>query len=74
MDTISRGCYISDILHEVSMKLRKALDEKLLDIRLRDRLLAEGKITKEQIEKALAQLPDDANQAVSLDESAQNVQ
>lgn len=55
------------------MKLRKALDEKLLDVRLRDRLLAEGKITKEQLEKMLTQLPDDAKSAISMEE-AQNLQ
>jgi len=55
------------------MKLRKALDEKLLDVRLRDRLLAEGKITKEQLEKMLAQLPDDSATAISMEE-AQNIQ
>ncbi len=55
------------------MKLRKALDEKLLDVRLRDRLLAEGKITKEQLEKMLAQLQDDAKSAISMEE-AQNLQ
>ena len=49
------------------MKLRQALEEKLLDVRLRDRLLAEGKITKEQIEKALKNLPDDADKAVALE-------
>ncbi len=49
------------------MKLRQALEEKLLDVRLRDRLLAEGKITKEEIQKVLKGLPDDADKAVALD-------
>ncbi len=49
------------------MKLRQALEEKLLDLRLRDRLLAEGKITKEEIQKVLKGLPDDADKAVALD-------
>ncbi len=49
------------------MKLRQALEEKLLDVRLRDRLLAEGKITKEEIQKVLKRLPDDADKAVALD-------
>lgn len=49
------------------MKLRAALEEKLLDVRLRDRLLAEGKITKEDIQKALKILPDDADKAVALE-------
>ncbi|HLW58126.1 MAG TPA: hypothetical protein VKY27_12100 [Bacteriovoracaceae bacterium] len=48
------------------MKLRLALEEKLLDVRLRDRLLAEGKITKEEVEKFLASLPDDQENATAL--------
>ena len=58
------------------MKLRLALEEKLLDIRLRDRLLAEGKITKEEVEKFLASISDDQANATALaqDESATNIQ
>ena len=41
------------------MKLRIALDDKLMDQRVRDRLLAEGKITKQQVDEFLANLPDD---------------
>jgi hypothetical protein len=52
------------------MKLRLALEEKLLDVRLRDRLLAEGKITKEDIQKMLKSLPDDADKAVALESEA----
>jgi hypothetical protein len=43
------------------MLLKEALEEKLLDVRLRDRLLAEGKITAEQVEKYLQSLDDDYN-------------
>lgn len=42
------------------MKLAKALDEKLMDVRLVDRLQAQGKISKEDIDKAMANLPDEA--------------
>lgn len=49
------------------MKLRQALEEKLLDVRLRDRLLAEGKITKEEIAKMLKGLSDDADKSVALE-------
>jgi|LauGreDrversion2_5_1035112.scaffolds.fasta_scaffold575557_2 hypothetical protein len=49
------------------MKLRQALEEKLLDVRLRDRLLAEGKITKEEIAKMLKGLGDDADKSVALE-------
>ncbi|HLT23079.1 MAG TPA: hypothetical protein VKZ84_06540 [Bacteriovoracaceae bacterium] len=56
------------------MKLRLALEEKLLDVRLRDRLLAEGKISKEEVEKFLNSIPDDQSNATALvqDESAEN--
>jgi polyhydroxyalkanoate synthesis regulator phasin len=49
------------------MKLRLALEEKLMDARLRDRLLAEGKITKEEVKKYLDSLADESKNAVSLD-------
>jgi hypothetical protein len=49
------------------MKLRIALEEKMLDVRLRDRLMAEGKVNKEEIKKYLEKLPDDADKAISLD-------
>ncbi len=52
------------------MKLRQALEEKMLDLRLRDRLMAEGKITKEDIQKTLKNLPDDADKAVALESEA----
>lgn len=41
------------------MKLRLALDEKMMDVRLRDRLVAEGKISQKQVQDFLASLPDD---------------
>ena len=41
------------------MRLRRALQEKQLDVRLRDKLLAEGKLTQEEVQKYLEQLPDD---------------
>ncbi len=57
------------------MKLRLALEEKLMDARLRDRLLAEGKISKEEVKKYVDSLPDDAKSAVPLDpEEAKNLQ
>ncbi len=49
------------------MKLRLALEEKLLDVRVRDRLVAEGKIPKEDLKKYLDSLPDDMKNAVPLD-------
>jgi hypothetical protein len=58
------------------MKLKMALDEKQLDVRLRDRLVAEGKLTKEALDKALNSLPDDAKNAVEMggEENNHNVQ
>ena len=57
------------------MKLRLALEEKLLDARVRDRLLAEGKLSKEELKKYLDSLPDDAAKSVPLDQDeAKNLQ
>ncbi|MFP5386334.1 MAG: hypothetical protein ACLGHN_09670 [Bacteriovoracia bacterium] len=57
------------------MKLRLALEEKLMDVRVRDRLLAEGKITKEDVKKYLETLQDETTNAVPLDhEEAKNLQ
>jgi polyhydroxyalkanoate synthesis regulator phasin len=57
------------------MKLRLALEEKLMDVRVRDRLLAEGKITKEEVKKYLDTLADEGKNAVPLDqEEAKNLQ
>jgi hypothetical protein len=57
------------------MKLRLALEEKLLDVRVRDRLLSENKITKEEVKKFLDNLPDEATNAVPLDhEESKNLQ
>jgi hypothetical protein len=41
------------------MKLKIALDEKMMDVRLRDRLLADGKISQEEINKFLSELGND---------------
>lgn len=58
------------------MKLRLALEEKLMDVRVRDRLLADGKITKDDVQKYLDSLPDESANAVPLDseEAKNNVQ
>jgi len=58
------------------MKLRLALEEKLLDVRVRDRLIAEGKITKEEVQKFLDSLQDEGKNAVPLDpeEAKNNIQ
>ncbi len=57
------------------MKLRLALEEKLMDVRVRDRLVAEGKITKEELKKYMDTLNDDGKNAVPLDhDEAQKMQ
>ncbi len=53
-----------------SMRLSRAMVEKLMDIRLRDKLIAEGKITKEEVKKYLESLNDDAKNSVYTDEVA----
>jgi hypothetical protein len=50
------------------MKLRMALDDKLLDVRLRDRLVSEGKISNEQVEEYLKSVPDDEGNYTNVDE------
>lgn len=45
------------------MKLSDALEEKQLDVRLRDKLLEQGKLTKKQVEDYLNKLEDNANKA-----------
>jgi len=42
------------------MTLRDALNEKKYDIRLRDKLTAEGKLTPEELEQYISKLSDDA--------------
>ncbi len=41
------------------MELKQALIDKINDYRLRDRLLGEGKITKEEVAKYMKELPDE---------------
>ncbi len=45
------------------MRLSRALEEKVMDVRLRDKLLAEGKLTKEEVKKFLDSMPDEAKNA-----------
>jgi hypothetical protein len=42
------------------MRLSDALKEKMLDIRLRDKLVADGRITKAQVDEFLRGLSDDS--------------
>lgn len=45
------------------MKLRMALEDKLMDARIRDRLLAEGKITKKEVDDYFKNLPEESSSA-----------
>lgn len=55
------------------MRLNKALNDKLLDKRLRDKLLSEGKVTKAEVEKFLNELPDDSANMTTTDEIDEKV-
>jgi len=46
------------------MRLGRALQEKMMDVRLRDKLLAEGKISKAQVDEFLKKLPEDQSNAM----------
>jgi hypothetical protein len=51
------------------MELKQALDEKLFDYRIRDRLVGEGKLKKEDLDKYFNGLPDVASNATTLGEA-----
>ena len=48
------------------MSLSDALKDKVMDVRLRDKLLAEGKITKEELESYISNLSDDIHNSQPL--------
>ena len=50
------------------MRLSRALEEKVMDVRLRDKLVAEGKLTKDQVDKYLAGIPDEFKNAIYTDD------
>ncbi|MEX0798878.1 MAG: hypothetical protein WEB87_05925 [Bacteriovoracaceae bacterium] len=45
------------------MKLRLALEDKIMDSRIRDRLLAEGKISQKDIDAYIQNLPEESSSA-----------
>lgn len=51
------------------MRLSRALEEKVLDLRLRDKLIAEGKVTKAQVEEYLNSLSDEDSNVTTTDDS-----
>ncbi|WP_372654946.1 hypothetical protein [Halobacteriovorax sp.] len=50
------------------MRLSKALQDKELDKRLRDKLVAEGKLSKADVESFINSLPDDAANMTTTEE------
>lgn len=54
------------------MRLKKALNEKMMDVRIRDKQVHEGKITKAEVDKVEAALPDDAKNLVQTEEVDRN--
>ena len=48
------------------MSLSDALKEKVMDVRLRDKHLAEGQITKEELESYISNLSDDIQNSQPL--------
>lgn len=49
------------------MRLSRALEEKMMDVRLRDKLVGEGKLTKEEVKKYLDGLSDEQKNATWTD-------
>lgn len=61
----SRLCYLLEESSKgANMRLSRALEEKVMDVRLRDKLVAEGKLTKEQVAKYLADIPDETDNSI----------
>jgi len=51
----------------VVMRLSRALKDKMMDVRLRDKLVTEGLITKKELEEFLKGLEDDEKNSTSAD-------
>lgn len=54
------------------MKLRMALDDKLMDVRLRDRLVSEGKVTKSQVDEYIASLGDEEGNYIKVEDNKES--
>lgn len=54
------------------MRLGRALTEKLMDVRLRDKLLAEDKLSKEEVKKFLDSIPDEAKNASYTNDNSES--
>lgn len=51
------------------MRLSRALAEKQMDLRLRDKLITEGKITKTELDKYLKSLSDDTSNSQAAEDA-----
>lgn len=49
------------------MRLSIALEEKKYDLRLRDKLMHEGKLSAKNVDEYLSSLPDDQKNSIPLD-------
>ena len=54
------------------MSLSKALKEKQLDVRLRDKLLAQGRLKNEELETYIKSLTDDSNKMSIIKQDNRN--
>jgi len=54
------------------VRLKKALNEKMMDVRIRDKQLNEGKLSKSEVAKIEAALPDDTKNLVNTEEVDEN--
>ena len=54
------------------MRLSKALKEKMTDLRLRDKFLAEGKLSHGQFDDYLKKLKDDTDNATFVEEESES--
>jgi polyhydroxyalkanoate synthesis regulator phasin len=50
------------------MRLSRALNDKKMDLRLRDKLIHEGKLSANDVDTYLNDLPDDAANATTIGE------
>lgn len=51
------------------MRLSEALKDKKFDVRVHDKMLAEGKLTPEDVKKYLTSLPDDIKNVAYTEET-----
>ena len=54
------------------MRLTRALEDKKMDVRLVDKMLHEGRLDHQEVKSYYEQLPDDAENATTTEESARS--